>query len=798
MVSNEPKDDKDMKGWEEIGQLTASGADSSINSINQEPQNEQAELSEVETGSKGVPDFDEMISFNHTYLNYRVARCLATREQLNEATYGLLMTNVFIYSGAIVDIKSMANMSNSEAVKNIRKKINDYKDADIQVKITFIENVPFYVKTIGFQETAESILPILSELPKEKEVLTERFFAVYNKFVDEINKFGDKAYFILKEHMINLIREILNITKNVNILKLVSDGLVYMTQFMKEDDKGENILTIVIQMAQEDQDEVKKERAMHLFGSLAPLVGSELIQCYIIPQVNSYVHDTSYKVRKEVALQLINICEKIPQDLFKKRMLPVYKKLSNDSSFLVKKVAVEILPNITKLCDTETISKELLPIFKTFVQDEKGAVRNVAIEIFGEFISLIKPSETESFNELLDFYADTILELGSQKKETKTIIQKCAYNFPAVLQFFGAQAWDKLKPCFIKLANEKDEKIKMPLAASMGEISKLLGSELTESDLLEYVDKFFKSSSQNSELKIKILTVLPDIIKNITGNRKNSYLEFIKYMIGNKDDKWRKRVTYCKIIGKFNGTYSDAIIYKRVFPIAINFCFDDVSHVRSISAKRNSRLILQLISSKTEFKDKTMKIVQSFAQSINFRYRQLFIFMCKHLFENEEVFNANISELLLDLAYDNIANVRIILAQFLCDLIKKEKYAHLIKNETVRKIIKILKNDKIKEVQDIVKNIDNVEDIEVELNKEVNQKFKDNMKFVSSEFGITRNVPLNSKFVEKKTPVTPEPSTTNEETKEESQTQEKKESSETKEKTETKEENTEKKEENTE
>ena len=105
------------------------------------------------------------------------------------------------------------------------------------------------------------------------------------------------------------------------------------------------------------------------------------------------------------------------------------------------------------------------------------------------------------------------------------------------------------------MANEKDEKIKMPLGAAMGEISKILGSELTESDLLEYVDKFFKSSSQNSELKIKILTSLPDIIKNITSNKKNSYLEFIKYMIGNKDDKWRKRVTYCKIIGKFNCTY---------------------------------------------------------------------------------------------------------------------------------------------------------------------------------------------------------------------------------------------------
>jgi len=217
-------------------------------------------------------------------------------------------------------------------------------------------------------------------------------------------------------------------------------------------------------------------------------------------------------------------------------------------------------------------------------------------------------------------------------------------------------------------------------------------------------------------------------------------------MIGNKDDKWRKRVKYSKIIGKFNGTYSDNIIYKRVFPIAINFCFDDISQVRSCSAKHNSRLILQLISSKTEFKEKTLKIVRSFAQSINYRYRQLFVYMCRHLFENEEVFKESISELLLDLAYDKVPNVKIVLARFLEEILKKEKYAHLAKNETVRKIVKVLKNDKNPEVINIVEKIQNVEDIEVELEKNVNVKFTDNMKFVSSEFGITRNVPLNSFF----------------------------------------------------
>ena len=145
-----------------------------------------------------------------------------------------------------------------------------------------------------------------------------------------------------------------------------------------------------------------------------------------------------------------------------------------------------------------------------------------------------------------------------------------------------------------------------------------------------------------------------------------------------------------------------------------------------------------------------MKIIQSFAQSINFRYRQLFIYMCKHLFENDEVFKKYIADLLLDLAYDKITNVRINLAEFITQLIKKEKYAHLKKNETIRKIIKVLKNDKNEEIKNFIKDVTDVEDIEVEPSKEVNHKFKDNMKFVSLEFGITKNVPLESVFMEKK------------------------------------------------
>ena len=720
----------------------------------QDTQNEQeqAELSEVETGKKDQPDFEEMINFNHTFLNYRIAKAFPNRATLDSSTFDLLMTNVFIYSGNIIDFKSMTSISNSDAVKNIRQKINAYKDHDLTNKITFIENVPFYVKTIGFQETIESILPIINDLPQEKETLASRFFNVFPKFVDEIVSFGEKGYFILNEYMINLICDYLtknnNIyKKNLNLVKTICDGLVYMTSYIKDEHKGESVLTIVIKMAQDDDDDQKREMAMRLFGDLTPLVHTDLIQLYVIPQVNSFADDHSGNVRKEVANQLFNISQKVSKETFKRRLLPVYKKLSKDTLWNVKKAAAEILPKITQLCDSDIISKDIIPIFKSFAQDDKPVVKNAAVEVFGEFISLIDKKDAENFVELLDFYVETIQRISNKgKKDEKTIVQKCAYNFPAVLLFFGKNAWEKLKPCFNLMANEKDEKIKLPLASALGEISNILGSELTESDLLEFLDKFFKGSSPTSELKIKILQVLPTIIKNIATNRKNAYLEFIKYMIGNKDDKWRRRVKYSKIIGKFNGTYTDNIIYKRVFPIAINFCFDDISQVRSCSAKHNSRLILQLISGKTEFKEKTLKIVRSFAQSINYRYRQLFVYMCRHLFENEEVFKECISEYLLDLAYDKVPNVKIVLAKFISELLNKEKYAHLAKNETVRKIVKVLKNDKNSEVINYMNTVKNVEDIDVELDKFVNNKFNDNMKFVSSEFGITRNVPLQNKF----------------------------------------------------
>ena len=701
-----------------------------------------AELSEVDLGNKDQVNFDELISFSHTYLNYRIARTYNTLKELDDNIFGLLMSNEFLLAGTPITIDSLNSMSNSESVKNVKLKTKSYNSLDNNQKITFVENIPFHIKQIGLEETIDLILPIILNIHKEKTEILERFLNVFNNVVNEINKFGDEGYIILRDKIIDVLSIIFQNRKEENILDLNSKALVYLTRFIKDEDRGPKILTIVIMMAHDDDNEKIRVLSTKLFNDLALIIGQELLELYVVPQVASFADDQGCNVRKAVTGNFLNICKGVSKNCFINRLLPVYQKLSKDSLWTIRKVAVSILPELTKLCDSETIKKVLLEIFKDFSQDTKSFVRNSAVEIFGQFIALLDKNDIKQYEELLDFYVNTIQEFAnSNKKDDITILQKCAFNFPAVLMTYGVESWEKLKLCFSKMAEQKDENIRLPLASSLGEIAKILGSDLTESDLLEFVDKFYKNSG---EIKMKILGVLPDIIRNISSNKKNQYLENIKIMIGNRDDKWRKRLTYSKIIGKFNNTYSDSIIYKRVFPIAINFCFDDVNQVRIKSAGHNSRLILQLISGNTEYRDKTLEIITSFARSINYAYRQLFILMCKHIFENKDVWEKDIAPLLLDLAYDKIINVRISLAKFINKVITKNKFDYLKNDDTIKKIVSILKKDK-DEVSCIIEKLD-IEIINVDLNINVNGKFIDNMNFVSKEFGITKNVPLESKI----------------------------------------------------
>ena len=63
-------------------------------------------------------------------------------------------------------------------------------------------------------------------------------------------------------------------------------------------------------------------------NKIAPLIGKELCEFYIVPQLLSFANDPIKSVREALANNLINMCSSLPMKVFKNKIIPIYKILA--------------------------------------------------------------------------------------------------------------------------------------------------------------------------------------------------------------------------------------------------------------------------------------------------------------------------------------------------------------------------------------------------------------------------------------------------------------------------------------
>jgi HEAT repeat protein len=171
-------------------------------------------------------------------------------------------------------------------------------------------------------------------------------------------------------------------------------------------------------LAHDDNNEESRILAIKLFNALGPIIGQELCELYVVPQIASFADENNSKVRRAVASNFLNMCESVSENSFKTKLLPVYQKLARDSLWIVRKAAAEILPKIGNICkrDPSIISTTLLDIFKSFTSDNHKFVRIAAIEVLGQFIVLLNKSDLNE--SILKFYINIIDEYYNNKDNT--------------------------------------------------------------------------------------------------------------------------------------------------------------------------------------------------------------------------------------------------------------------------------------------------------------------------------------------------------------------------------------------
>jgi serine/threonine-protein phosphatase 4 regulatory subunit 1 len=163
-------------------------------------------------------------------------------------------------------------------------------------------------KSVGLVDTVTHILPLLEELVQDPEP------AIKQQLVQQLGtlaKFcvtSEEGYLAIIHHILPVSARLLEDEK-AEVRLAAANTLVEIANLLKPQDLGQHVLTIVLQLAHEDDSEETRMTAAELLNMLAECLGQDLCQQFIIPEMVSLSEDPVFRVRKSTALNFHNICK---------------------------------------------------------------------------------------------------------------------------------------------------------------------------------------------------------------------------------------------------------------------------------------------------------------------------------------------------------------------------------------------------------------------------------------------------------------------------------------------------------
>ena len=635
---------------------------------------------------------------------------------------------------------------------NNKRDLDLYKNEEYQDLL--FKNFIKIAKAIIPKDTDKKILAIILAYGYEDE--------------NKISKFGD-AHAILCVKLISELAEVYGKEFTENYL------LSQLTYFV--DDKSEN---------------VRKEVVLSL-PNICEVVSFEIINSKIYELIKKLLHvmNPSWLIRKvigDVLSKIIKIfkykstkIDKIKNsnnqknnntviDISIKKFISLIELLTKDKEKYVRYNILEKIGYIIEPLDKEELSIELLKFYeksaKEYYSNKKKKLPtgvNIGINMMKK-----KSQDLEDTNFIFNSLKDkNDIEIDEIKKKLsdENIGYYLAYNFPAILYCYGSEYWPKLKPIYIDFCFETDMKIRKSIISSFHEVSKIIGQNITENELLPIYDTFLGST--NKAEKNLAVRHLPKILLLVDKEKKKKYfkyLEIASIFIDNIGSKvrnfnfinWKNKLDVIEGILCYYNLYDNDIIYNSIFPQCITFCLDDIYKVRKTSSKVLATLIEYLYNINYK-KEQLFKIIDSFAMHQKFQQRIIFVKMCKIFLNNKNLYEEKIKNILLDLVeHEKIKDVKIYLSKILKKIIKNDKML-LYKDETLHKICFLLNKENIPCINNIFKDVtiryniinEGNNNIENNNDKKKEKYFKGDNEFFIKEFKIEIEKKTSIYFLDK-------------------------------------------------
>ena len=155
---------------------------------------------------------------------------------------------------------------------------------------------------------------------------------VFPKLIETIKTFSTvSSYNLIKDDLFKIVTEILEDKSEEDLLQLTSENFVLIAKSFNGEDVANLILATVIGYAinveSNDSSNIEnKALAGRLYGDLASILGRDLCESYVVPQLICLVDDKNFKVRKSLVLSLINITQVLSLTSITTKILPIYTR----------------------------------------------------------------------------------------------------------------------------------------------------------------------------------------------------------------------------------------------------------------------------------------------------------------------------------------------------------------------------------------------------------------------------------------------------------------------------------------
>ncbi|KAI0327173.1 ARM repeat-containing protein [Cubamyces sp. BRFM 1775] len=431
-----------------------------------------------------------------------------------------------------------------------------------------------------------------------------------------------------------------------------------------------------------------RREASFAVGALAKVVPVEVVTSSLLPLFESLCRDPTWHVRHSVLFALPAILSRLAPDHRRRLALDVMVPLAQDEEATVRSAVLEALGEVmyTFAEDEDGPPEQLLKLFLGIreIEDPGGgssgggdgsdggsgeAVPASASKDGAPLpeVRVPQPQSATSTSTMSSAWSDYGTDAGSgpdiYDDPQRPLV--CAFNYPAVALTLGRARWPELRPLYRTLVQSPAFKVRRTLAASLGEMAKIVGEEHARADLMEV----WRSSlgSEESDVRMKVLDAVQTFVRAVSlPDRVEVGRDLEDAFSNGKLSTWREREMAVKTLGglvEVEGIEGEVL--RRMLVKALD---DRVAAVREAA-------VAALPAFVREWKDRPALLeelradIRAFALADTFRKRTTYVMCIQELFALDQGDVAARSETfwttLSQLCRDPIVDVRIRVARLL-------------------------------------------------------------------------------------------------------------------------------------